>query len=638
MSLVDEQLQRPSGKRRNPTPSSRPSYAPSSSIQTSDRLRPPRTSYSKEVDIGMSLFSANVGEEIDGRPAGIARWSVDDFIVEEIWPDDSQSLLANGDSCPGAKGGRWCAEVASEGISDSEIMTILSSRCKISAVDRRQMEELKFVQPTDFFAGSRRRILLPTIVKGNPLWDAQQHAFGAHGGVLVVSPKGFVPSSGSDDGSFRPLARRYTVVVRGVESSIQSVVSRLDAVRESGVINYTPHVRHGFHLSRSYSSGLSLLERSYPKFFAKYLQELPEGIPTICREVDVAADTILNPSLSGSSRHCWKSCAEGMKVQIQKTQNLLNLPLTGVYHGHLQIALDTVSRIAALSSSAQLDTALIIRETMSKQTIRDKLRALSDVHFNAQASLRFQLLGNSVRPGDLVLAPNSDRRALDSFHTKEDHLYHLGEEHHYAALTSDSDDSAALKLVRSGRLLRVADNAMARNFTVEDVVLPRLGKRSLGRESQEYLFPSNRCGQSMFDELALKLRMTSLEEMKMSPPFAYRPLVVKPRDLRCALFDDVKDLKWGCDELAAQTFVDTDGIRRFTSPATRQTSRRLSVRPGVRGPAREKFLSIGKRPGMVCVIQFTLPLGSSPATVLREVFKTKTIDPSTLVQMILSKR
>lgn len=632
----------------------------SSERSQSKLLQTSASTYRSETNIGISVFAHNPSAaDIEARPAALARWSADDYVVEELWPaaqesreDKSGISSSSSTSVPRSREEDLkdvafaVVDVTAEGISDQIVIQKLRQRCAEARVGDGNAKGPQFLFPCDFFTSWTRRVRLPKRVllqdslamnnsatilalsKGNVYVSAATPVY--HSDLTLPHSMG-LPLS--------PPTRRYTIVLRGIEGSIDSISKKWQNIGDTGVINYCPHVRHGEHASRAYDQGQSLMNRDYTSFLVHHLRSLTEGLPLLQEEVQHVEDLLRDP-IEGRKAAAWRQAVTGINVALGRSESVLKKSaFTGVYENHPAMLLSAVERFASLcttshGSAAVLDPALLIRETTSKRVLQDKLRTVADVHFNALASLRVQWLGPAVRVGDLVCT--NPLLNLDPFETKPDHLYGFGEEHQYVYWEQRAHEQVAW-LHQQGLIKRIETEAEARQYQLTDIVLPRLGRRLDPTDPQRdaLLYPAHKVNQSVFDDLSTRLGVAHLREMRLAPVAGYRRLIVKPVNQALFLSDAARNITWGAPHLGKRAYIDGDNVTRFTSPVGRLSERKHLARYGIPRSRREPFAAIGQRPGFVCALEMELAVGTSPQSVLREMFRVKTVDTGAVARMLL---
>jgi tRNA(Glu) U13 pseudouridine synthase TruD len=127
---------------------------------------------------------------------------------------------------------------------------------------------------------------------------------------------------------------------------------------------------------------------------------------------------------------------------------------------------------------------------------------------------------------------------------------------------------------------------------------------------------------------------TPLSLMKLANPPSYRPLAVKPRNIRCLVVDDMRNVQHGDATLAPQTSIAREGVRRFRSPLN--VILWESITPPPRSGIKTRGAIKNHRPCIApwlftVFLQFDLPFGSSPNSVLREIVKTRTVDSGAIL-------
>ncbi|KAG5492137.1 hypothetical protein GH5_01042 [Leishmania sp. Ghana 2012 LV757] len=570
------------------------------------------------------------------RPVALMKWAFDDYIVEEQLPSDAfvSSTLANARSRTSL-----VVRLLSEGVPDTVLERQLRQRLP-------QHMPFHFLAPVDFVSCASRYVWLrcDAAQAAQQLSDAFQREQLWHTGTgdVYVSPVQEVRVDSKAD-HFPPHllpSTTYTITLRNIQGSLGDVLPQLRSIAQNGFLNYSHAARHGVGLHRLYEDTKLLLRREYGEFLRNYVRRLTEGTTHVQREMPVLQEVLASPR---SSRRDWSGVVEGMKAAVKSdAQVYARTRQTGVYPPHHNLLLDFVRRAADIAPRHH-DSAQIIREAVRPLVLQEALHAITDVHFNALASLRWQRGGDTVAVGDIVRLrdvtrqhPAESEYARDVFVGAADHIN--GE-----MLSSAHQDWSAFSAEETGAAptphtyRRVTTKAEAAQYRLTDVVLP-----TFGRDVARLPLMSGECSDALFAALAEELRIEGLPEMRLAPRAAFRPLVQLPSAMSFYLVDEKRGWDWeedtGAAHIKASLYHDQDGILRCHSPMSRRTGKNMVARIGIRDDtARTFFLKPARKLGMTCVLQLTLPAGSHATSAMREAFMMATVSPSSIFRLLAAR-
>ncbi|KAG8348804.1 hypothetical protein TRVL_00389 [Trypanosoma vivax] len=575
----------------------------------------------------------NIDAERNARVAGLMKWSFDDFIVKEVWPN----LIINNDGKTSANtlmptSKSFLVRVVSEGVPDGSVAELIERKCDNQAT-------VQFVTPVDFGCSQERFALVRTRshktvqqFKQPQLAQAPEGVISIGGAVanpMLQGPDSHIPMSLLPD-------LQYSVFFRGIRGALADVLPRLEAVQRNGFINYSHMARHGLGMFHAFESGRQLLHREYSDFLRGHVLGLTEGSTAVAKELSPFFDLVASGS---SKRSDWAGVRRGIEHAIKRVEPLIKKPQTGLYHPHHALLRDLVQRASDIYPKKH-DSSQVIREGVPRLVLHEKLRSVVDVHFNALASLRWEVYGPHVVVGDLVMdggsangkGATSGGDRLDVFEAPADHINGSMTSDHYAPFPSSpaEEEENFTSMLERVRLVQSAEEA--RKYTIDNVVLPVLG-RGVGR----LLSPTNKLKDAS-DRLAGELQVEGLPQMRAAPHATYRYLIARPREMRFCVFDDARGWCWESDSklsIRPQLYEDQEGILRQPSPLFAATGKNMIARRGITGvELRSHFLKPARRSGMSCVVQMTLPRGTAITSALREVFQLATLDPGVILRLL----
>ncbi|TPP48065.1 hypothetical protein CGC20_15395 [Leishmania donovani] len=570
------------------------------------------------------------------RPVALIKWAFDDYIMEEELPSDA---FVSSTPVDAKLRTSLVVRLISEGVPDTVVERQLRERLP-------KHMQFHFLSPVDFVSCASRYVWLRCdgAQAAQLLSDSFQREQLWHTGTgdVYVSPVQEVRVDSRAD-HFPPHllpSTRYTVTLRNVQGSLGDVLPQLRSVAQNGFLNYSHTARHGVGLYYVYKDAKLLLRREYGEFLQNYMRRLTEGTTHVQREMPVLQEVLASPR---SSRRDWISVVEGMEAAVKgDAQVYARTRQTGLYPPHHDLLLDFVRRAADVAPRHH-DSAQIIREAVRPLVLQEALHAITDVHFNALTSLRWQRGGDTVAVGDVVRVRDLTRQhpaepdnARDVFAGAADHI-------NGAMLSSAHQDWSAFKAEEIGAAQtadayrRVATKAEASQYRLTDVVLP-----TFGRDVTHLPLMSEESSDALLAALAQELRVEGLAEMRLAPRAAFRPLVQLPVNMSFYVVDEKRGWDWeedaGAARIKASLYHDQDGILRCHSPMSRRTGKNMVARLGIRGDAARKFfLKPARRLGMTCVMQFTLPAGSHATSAIREAFMIATVSPSAIFRLLAAK-
>jgi tRNA(Glu) U13 pseudouridine synthase TruD len=592
------------------------------------------------------------------------KWSFDDFIVEEELPDelfvpdlpspspsttpsslagdstDTPSASPSPSSSPGgerpAQSTSFVVQLLSEGVDDTVVERLLRERLPRSIV-------FHFLTPVDFVSCASRYVWLrcgdgsaDTLPRA--FWR-EQHWHSASGDVYLSPVRRIRLDARAPTFPSHLLPRtRYTVTLRNIQCSLGDILPRLRGIARDGFLNYSHVARHGVGLSRVYDGAKLVLQRDYPAFLRHHLQRLTEGTTQVQRELPVLLEVLASPR---SSARDWQGVVEGLQLAVKTdAQIYARTRQSGLYPPHHDLLLDVVRRAADIMPRHH-DSAQLIREAVKPLVLQETLHAITDVHFNAHASLRWQQSGDKVVVGDLIRIASPAYPCMADVRGGQD-CFVGAADHVNGVMTSCAHQDWASMAVESEvertmwSVKRIASKEEANHYHISDVVLPTLGK---GSDELMSAFPVDAVGTSLFANLARELRVQGLPEMNLAPRAAFRPLVQQPRGVSFYVVDEKRGWDWeedaGSTALKKNLYHDQDGLLRYRSPLARRTGKNMIARIGIRDEvARRFFLKPARKPGMMCVLQLTLPAGSHVTSALREAFMVATVSPSAIFHLL----
>ncbi|CCW69459.1 unnamed protein product [Phytomonas sp. Hart1] len=633
-----------------------------------------------EKSIGITTLRSTTDYERDPRPMALMKWSLDDFIVQETftWMDSQTDTgLASSSPSPDADGrGTLLVKVLSEGVPDAVIAGLIRRRCPRGV-------SFHFLSPLDFGACAVRHVWLRGDGAGLRRGFAAPQLLHTPAGEVRLAAAFPVPVPATA-GSF-PLRLlpdlRYTVVLRDLRGCLQDVLPGLRGLAQGGFTNYGHLARHGLGTRQTYHAARCLLERDYVGFLQCYVRGLAEGTPGVRREMPALLDALANPRATPRE---WRGVSDGIHTGLRQDRETMRLPRTGLYAPHHDLLGDFVMRAADVAPRHN-DSAQVIRESLSRAFLHETMRTVSEVHFNALASLRRERFGDRVAVGDIVVQPDDDRgeagdrvNGTGSNSTKgqapsdsqrwglstfRGDVYEGAADHINADILSpylhpdwvdfashdrrdgngdrgvDDGVEAETELQQWYRRLRVVrTQAEADSCSISQVVLPLWGQQV---DSLPVL-PENAIGE-IFRPLARELEIEGLDCMKTASMASYRHFVARPRNMGAYIFDAQRGWDWVeggpyGESLKERMYQDQDGIYRVRSPLMEATSKNMIARSGIRDrDARKFFLKPAQKQNITCVVEFTLPRGSTVTSALREVFQFTTLSPSAIFNLLLKK-
>ncbi|ESL08697.1 hypothetical protein TRSC58_03597 [Trypanosoma rangeli SC58] len=334
---------------------------------------------------------------------------------------------------------------------------------------------------------------------------------------------------------------------------------------------------------------------------------------------------LANPT---STRRDWARLKQGLEYALKQDDIVVHRPQTGLYYPHHSLLYDFLERASDIVPTHH-DSAQLIRESIPRLLLQEKLRSVADVHFNALASLRWNMQGSQVGVGDLVI-PDAEVGPLDIFEAPADHVN--GEMTHgrhpeWLSIAGENHMNRTRERVRV-----VQSSEEGRRFSLGQVVLPVMGSGV-----ERLVLPSGRLKEAS-ERLAQELQIEGLTKMKAAPPATYRRLVVRPKEFAYCVFDDERGWCWESNNdapIRPLLYEDQEGIIRQPSPLFMETGKNMIARAGIRGAEqRSYFLKAARRSGMTCVLRMTLPRGSAVTSALREAFQFATLDPGAIFRLL----
>ncbi|KAG5492681.1 hypothetical protein JKF63_01260 [Porcisia hertigi] len=590
----------------------------------------------RSIGITCSRYAPAVATTDRRRPVALMKWAFDDYIVEEELPSDAFGSSTAADGKPRTS---FVVRLLSEGVPDPVLERQLRERLP------RHMR-FHFLAPVDFVSCASRYVWLrcDRAQATQHLSDSfhQEQLWHTGTGDVYVSPvQEVLVDSEADHFPLHLLPNtRYTVTLRNIQGSLGDILPQLRSVAQNGFLNYSHAARHGVGLSCVYEDTKLLLRREYGNFLRRYVRRLTEGTTHVQREMPVLEEVLASPR---SSRRDWRGVVEGIEAAIKSdTQVYARTRQTGVYPPHHDLLLDFVRRAADIAPRHH-DSAQVIREAVRPLVLQEALHAITDVHFNALASLRWQRGGDAVAVGDIVRVQGFTHQHIGDAKDARDVFVGAADHINGAMLSSAHQDWSAFSAEESGTAhtanayQRVSSKAEAARYSLTDVVLPTFGRC----ETQIPLLLEG-SSDALFVALTQELRVEGLPEMRLAPRPAFRRLVQLPSDMSFYIVDEKRGWDWeedaGATRLKASIYHDQDGILRFRSPLSRRTGKNMVARLGIRdGTARNFFLKPARKLGMTCVMQFTLPPGSHATSVIREAFMMATVSPSAIFRLLAAK-
>ncbi|KAH9601607.1 hypothetical protein LSM04_004759 [Trypanosoma melophagium] len=569
-----------------------------------------------------NLSRCSMDEVRNSRVTGLMKWSFDDFIVNEVWPDSIFSKRENKETPGTGVFSRFLIRVVSEGVPDGAIATLIEEKCPAGT-------SVQFVSPVDFGSCQERFALVYTKSRSAMSHFQHQQKCNVSDGVVYLGEAIDITAL-QEPLSPLPIDLlpdlRYRILLRGIKGALADLLPRLESLQSNGFLNYSHLARHGVGLFRAFESGRFLLHREYPSFISSYILGLTERSPLLHKEINPLLELIANPK---STREDWRSVKRSLEYALKKDEPIVRRAQTGLYYPHHVLLRDFLDRAADISP-AHHDSAQVIREGIPRLVIQEKLRSVADVHFNAMASLRWELYGDKVAVGDLVIPKGEGRDLIDVFEAPADHVNGNMISLRHPEWLSISGEKHLNNLL--GRVQVIQSREEAQQFSIDDVVLPVLG---FGAE--RLILPNNRMREAS-ERLSHEFQVEGLSEMKLCPPATYRRLVVRPKDFAYCIFDDERGWSWESHNdvpIRPQLYKDQDGITRQVSPLFLASGKNMIARSGFRGAdQRSYFLKPARRPGMTCIVEMALPRGSAVSSALREVLQFATIDPGAIFHLL----
>ncbi|KPA86246.1 hypothetical protein ABB37_00480 [Leptomonas pyrrhocoris] len=587
------------------------------------------------------------------RPVALMKWAFDDYVVEEELPDElfvsaQASSAAPVEDRVGTSISTSVAttvaattypvsfvlQLVSEGVPDPVVEGLLRERLPRSI-------SFHFLTQVDFVSCASRYVWVRCGEESahtlpRAFWRDQHWHSG--GGDVYVSPVRRIKVSSKAAAFPTHLlpCTRYTITLRNIQGSLGDVLPQLRSVAESGFVNYSHVARHGVGLARIYDDAKLLLQRDYSRFLCHHLQRLTEGTTHVHREMQLLLEVLSSPRSTGGD---WKGAKEGMELAVKNdAQVYARARQSGLYASHHNLLLDFVRRAADLMPRHH-DSAQLIREAVKPLVLQETLHAITDVHFNAFASLRWQQSGPQVKVGDLVRV-SGDPSVLAEVRGEED-CFAGAADHVNGFMTSSAhQDWSSVRPESEARVApcavkRVTSTAEAAQHSILDVVLPTFGK------GIDELVPALGDGTeaNLFANLVRELRVEGLAKMHLAPRAALRPLVQRPHRMSFYVVDEKRGWDWeedaGSAALKKSLYHDQDGLLRYRSPLAKRSAKNMIARAGIReAVARNFFLKPARKPGMVCVLQLTLPAGCHATSAIREAFMVATLSPSAIFRLL----
>lgn len=658
-------------------------------------------------------------DRLSERRTALMKWSFDDTIVEEILPsglildtradEPSSSPVSSttADSGDGAarsvepSGRSILLRVVSEGIPDPVLERALRERLP------RHMP-FHFLTPVDFAACTARyvwvrgepSVVLPHLKQngitvadsaesngGDKEDSSSSSSDGQRTAHLARTPNGevwlgpaHVVAVPAATGTFplRSLPHlRYTVVLRDIPGGLNGILPRLESLRDRGFLNYGHIARHGLGTLRAYQDGKALLGRDYTAFLQSHAQALSEGTPRVARELPALLEALAD---SKATVRDWRGVLTGIELGAKlDRESVRRWEQTGLYRTHHDMLVDFATRAADVAPRSH-DSAQVIREAVPRRVLQEKLRAVSEVHFNAMASLRFaqqqQQPGSSgVCAGDVVVLDENRTEGrsdglLLGFDGVRDVYEGMADRVHADMVSAAHQDwvylgqeeltTARVTAVASGRLRVVRSQAEAAGYRPEQVVLPTLGRG--WDELPALLTASNDGGgdemnMSTAQALAGELHIEGLPMMRTAPLASFRHLICRPQRFAAYVVDEQRGWDWSVDGsggggesvaagLKRSLYKDQEGVTRVRSPLMALNGKNMIARRGIPSGggcggsgapedlARHHFLKPARKPGMLCVLRMDLPRGSPVTSALREVVQFTTLSPTAIFHLI----
>ncbi|EPY26241.1 hypothetical protein STCU_06250 [Strigomonas culicis] len=329
----------------------------------------------------------------------------------------------------------------------------------------------------------------------------------------------------------------------------------------------------------------------------------------------------------------WRGAAESVRQALAQDAAVMRQPQTGLYLPHHHMLADFVERAATVLPRHH-DSAQLLQEAVSPHVLREKMRTVSEVHFNALASIRWEQCGGRVVPGDLVATSRTVN--WDPYEGSADHMHgFLGSDAHPNWLDF-SDNIGYLRNCGDKHITLIKDEGEAAQYTIQDVVLP-----FYGRAVEELpALPAHSAG-ALFETLAKELQVSGAAHMRTAARAGYRRLVVTPpaASLGFYLVDEGRQWEWEEGALGAalkaKTYKDQEGVLRLRSPFAELTRKNMIARRGIRGEReRHSFLKPARGTGLTFCMEVVLPRGTPITSAVREVFRFATLSPKAVYHLL----
>ncbi|KEG08357.1 hypothetical protein DQ04_07381020 [Trypanosoma grayi] len=563
----------------------------------------------------------DVEDARNSRVTGLMKWSLDDLVVQEVWPDAAitRNDKEEGD---GTTSVAFVVSAIAEGVPDGVIAALIRDKCPHGT-------PVCFVTPVDFGSCHERFVLVRSASREARRQFQRPQTMHTAEGVVCIGKAIDIPllSNASSPLPVHLLPDvRYSIVLRSMRGALADVLPRLEKLQFNGFLNYSHLARHGVGIFRAFESGRHLLHRDYVEFLQSYVLGLTECSPLIRKELNPLLDIFADPK---STRVGWAGVKSGLEYALKKDEPLIRRAQTGLFYPHHHLLRDLLGRASDLAPKCH-DSAQIIRESIPRLVLQEKLRSVGDVHFNALASLRWEMYGDQVVAGDLVIPDDEAREPLDVFEAPADHINGEMTCIHHLEWLSVAGDAHLNALLGRVRVVQSAEEA--KRYRIDQVVLPVMGYGAERLHS-----PGNQIKEAS-ERLGRELQVEGLPQMKAAPPATYRRLVVCPKDFAYCVFDNERGWCWESNQntpIRSQLYEDQEGITRQPSPLFVATGKNMIARRGIRGAEqRSHFLKPARRGGMTCVLRMTLPRGSAVTSALREVFQFATLDPGAIFHLL----
>jgi hypothetical protein len=502
--------------------------------------------------------------------------------------------------------------------------------------------------------GSEARLSLPeqtTSVTGelaNPNDSLPTDPAHASGELAVPEqPNGF-----DDDRRAIDLPRwtstSYTLMLRSdADAGVGAIVAQAEKCRDHGFINYSSVLRHGAPITESLGFAKSLLAEQFPLCVARYARTLSGTDALLRTEMNNLCKRVRAQYSTDDAEVDMRNFRRDLRdLHVFATDRIGTLKREMPPMSHTTLSGSDTALCGELAAflkhavEANADCRRILEEVVPEQCLRDHLRTASDVMFNSLASLRLKHHGRRVVPGDVVALDKTmlwDRLEPPTFAVQTSREAELDvEEVERPELTEET--AAALHVVASEK--------EAAEFCITDIVLPKFGfaphliqaneaegdgplRGDIDIEAALESFPAlptlDRVNGNAMAVMVRVMKLQRLLTHPLAPSPTYRRLVAKPTSLSVCGWDDklnvrIGDVQPGTRNMAIETFIDGDGVRRLAPelwlPAGMSTVHR--ARPAIRGmSAREAFLSTAKQRSCVA-LRVTLPAGVALTSLLRE--------------------